>query len=647
MQLGHGPDAAAVSVALALSAGMVAQTLARHLKLPGIVLLLGAGVLLGPDLAGLVQPASLGPALPILVGFAVAVILFEGGMSLDLRRLRRQAAVIRRLLTVGALVTATGAALAARLIMGWDWRLSLLFGTLVIVTGPTVVTPLLRRIKVHHRVETVLEAEGVLIDAIGAVIAVVALEVAISLSGETLAAGLLDTVVRIGAGTVFGALGGLLIVALLRFERIAPDLENVFTLALVLALYELSHFFLPESGIVSVVVAGMVVGSFETKTQRQLMEFKEQLTVMLIGMLFVLLAASVRLAEVRALGWPGVATVAALMLVVRPLNVALSTVGSELSWRERGFIAWLAPRGIVAAAVASLFAQVLTDQGIAGGDQLRALVFMVIATTVLVQGLSGGLVAQLLGLRRATNRGYAVLGANEVGRALGRLLREAGEEVVFLDSNPHACRVVEQDGFKVVFGNVLEERTMARARLDERAAVIAVTTNQEANLLFAQQAIEEFRVGRAYVALGRGGAAMGESLLTKAGAVVLFGGPRDLELWSLRLRRELARIERWRLDPKPEETQSEGQGAAKAALQTPENLLLPLVVTRGSRTFPANAADGVRKGDRVRFAVFNEGREQAQDWLHERGWALEVEAARTPGESPKPAPGAAAPAPSR
>ena len=197
----HDP---AFNVGLALAVGMLAQALARHLRVPGIVLLLAAGVLLGPDLLGIVHPESLGDGLQMLVGFAVAVILFEGGMNLNLSRLRREALSIRRLATWGAVVTAIGGALAARLLLGWDWTLSALFGTLVIVTGPTVINPLLRRIRVKPSLATVLEAEGVLVDAIGAIIAVVALEVALSPSGQSLALGSWHLLSRLGFGAILG-----------------------------------------------------------------------------------------------------------------------------------------------------------------------------------------------------------------------------------------------------------------------------------------------------------------------------------------------------------------------------------------------------------------------------------------------------------
>jgi Trk K+ transport system NAD-binding subunit len=344
---------------------------------------------------------------------------------------------------------------------------------------------------------------------------------------------------------------------------------------------------------------------------------------MLIGMLFILLAAGVSLEQVRGLGWPGLATLAVLMWVVRPLNILASTWRSDLTLRERAFLSWIAPRGVVAAAVASLFVQTISAEvargdarGVwAGGDQLQAMVFMVIGGTVLVQGITGGLVARLLDLRRPANRGYAILGANELGHALGRLLRDCGEEVMFLDGNPQACHSVEQDGFKVVYGNVLLERTLFRARVEDRAACIAVTPNEEANLLFAHQAIREFKVPRLYVALANGSGS-GKSVVGRHGAHALFGAPRDLELWALRMRRKTAAVEIWRYAGRPE-----GRPADDPPFDNSETRVLPLITWRGKRVFPVNGDDGLREGDIVHFALLEEAKEEAHRWLVERGWA--------------------------
>jgi NhaP-type Na+/H+ or K+/H+ antiporter len=617
----HSPESiAAVSVALALAAGMLAQSLAEHLRIPGIVLLLAAGILLGPDLAGVIQPESLGPALPILVGFAVAVILFEGGLNLNVKRLRREAGVIQLLLTLGALITAMGGTLSARFIMDWPWPIAILFGTLVIVTGPTVITPLLRRIKVQRNLETILEAEGVLIDPIGAILAVVALEMVISFSDEGVARGLVGLVGRVGIGIAAGIAGGLFIALALRFRKVVPEgLESVFTLSMILAIYHVSDAYMEESGIMAVTVAGLVVGNMRTRVHRDLAEFKEQLTVMFIGMLFVLLAADVRVESVRSLGRPGLLTVASLMFLVRPVNIAISTRSSELSLREKFFLAWLAPRGIVAAAVASLFAETLAAEQIGGGAELRALVFLVIGVTVLVQGATGGLVARMLGLKRDTGRGYAIFGANELAHTMARLLREEGEEVVFLDSNPQAATIVERDKFKVIFGNVLEERTLARAQLDDRAICLAMTTNEEANLLFAMHALEDFKVPDVYVALPPRQDVRASHARAR-GALVLFGAPRDIELWAVRFRREVASIEAWKVTVKPKNTDDEEYKGP--TLATPESLLLPLFHRRGNKLTPVSGQTTLAEGDVVQLAVLDEKREEAQAWLRERGFTF-------------------------
>ena len=598
----------ALTVALALGAGMVAQTLARHLRIPGIVLLLATGVLLGPDALGVVRPGVLGPYLQTLVGFAVAVILFNGGMNLNLHHLRQQARSIQQISTLGALVTATGAALAARWLLGWDWVTAILFGSLVMVTGPTVITPLLRRIKVKPKVATVLEAEGVFVDAIGAIVAVVALEVAISPAGS-LAHGAWDAVSRLGFGVLTGAVGGLGLAALLRREALIPSgLESVFTLAAVVALFQVSNAVMPESGIVTVVMAGLVVGNTDAHVVSELREFKEQLTVLLVGLLFVLLAADVRIAQVTALGWGGLWTVLALMFVVRPINVLAGTFGTDLTWREKAFIAWLAPRGIVAAAVSSLFAQTLTDEGMEGGTALRALVFLVIAVTVVVQGISGGFVAGWLGVRRPSNTGYAILGANGLGRAVAGALRDAGEEVLLIDSNPDACQAAESEGFRVIHGSGIEEHVQFQAELDARAGCLGVTTNEEVNLLFARRARKDFKTPRAWVALRSGHVGIDEETVRRLGGHVLFGGARRIPLWISRLEEGAAAVERWRRD---------GEGRREAR-QLED--VLPLAVRRGRRVFPVDEEVVFKEGDELYAVVAAESRSEAHARLRSGGW---------------------------
>ncbi|HVS62141.1 MAG TPA: cation:proton antiporter, partial [Thermoanaerobaculia bacterium] len=539
-QLDHN---ASLTVALGLVLGILGQAAARHLRIPGIVVLLALGVAVGPDVAGVVRPGSLGEGLQILIDFAVSIILFEGALCLNVRQLRREGSAIRRLVTWGAMVTAVGATLAARLILEWAWTPSILFGTLVIVTGPTVINPLLRRIRVQRKVATVLEAEGIFGDAIGAIVAVVALEVLVAPSRQSFALGASDLVVRFVVGGLVGAAGGLLMIALLRREGVVPEgLQNVFTLAQVLLVFQLSNAFVHESGIVAVIVAGLLLGNAKIERADELREFKEQLTVMFIGLLFVLLAADVRLADVEALGVRGLLVVAALIFVVRPLNVAVGTLGTPLSLRQKAFIAWMAPRGIVAAAVSSLFATRLVDAGIEGGSELRAMVFLTIAVTVTVAGLTGGLVARALGIRPHGPGGVLVLGANDLGLVLGEVCRRAGREVAFIDANPAACHAAEERDFQVLYGSGLDENLLVRATLASREAAIGLTTNDGVNFTFARRVKREHRLTRVFVALRKGQRAVTQEMVERMGGEVLFGGPRDIERWNLRLGRDQGRV---------------------------------------------------------------------------------------------------------
>ena len=601
----------ALTLAFAMAFGMIAQVLARHLRIPGIVLLLGTGLLLGPDALGIVHPSSLGDALPFIVGFAVAVILFEGGMNLRINRIRREGKTIRQLITTGALVTALGGTVTAKIFLGWDWRISLLFGVIVIVTGPTVITPLLRRLKLRRSVSTVLEAEGVLLDAIGAVIAVVALEIALSPSGLSFLTGLFHIITRLIVGSAIGAAGGFLLAFLLRFRNLVPEgLENVFTLSLVFALFQGANSISPESGIVAVTAAGLVVGNMKTHVHRELREFEEQMTVLLIGMLFILLAADVRLIDVTELGWGGIITVAILVCVLRPLNVYIGTMGSNLNLRQKALLSWIAPRGIVAAAVASLFALELEKHGV-DGSQLRAMVFSLIAVTVLLSGLTGSLAAQFLGLKRPENVGWVILSANHLSRSLAKVLIGSGEEVICIDQNPKACRRAEEEGIKVIYGNGLDEKTLLRAEIDTRLGAMGLSSNEEVNLLFGTKAKEIGKLSVILVGIKSMAEGITSEMVKEISGRIPFGGQCDIEQWAGWIQRGITSINRYSLTS-PASNNNFQDGT--------EGVILPLVLHRKSKSQPIDDTTEIKAGDEVTMIVNNQRKKEAMEWLSSQGW---------------------------
>jgi NhaP-type Na+/H+ or K+/H+ antiporter len=611
--------------AVALGAGVIAQLIAGHLRVPGIVPLLAAGIILGPDGLRLVMPRSLGEGLFSIVSLAVAVILFEGGLNLDLRRLRREGSAIRRLLSVGALVTTAGGALATAIIMGWPPTLSILFGTLVIVTGPTVIRPLLRNVPLRPRLATVLEAEGLLIDPIGAIIAVVTLQIVLTPGLDSFTSGFLGFFSRLGFGAAAGLAFGFALVGILRLHRAVPEgLENLFVIGTALVAFEVCETLLSESGILAVTVAGVVVGNMETRVSQELGEFSEHLTVGLIGMLFVLLAADVRISEVTGLGWPGLASVAILAFIIRPLGVILSTTGSELEARDKAFLSWVAPRGVVAAAIASLAAASLEAFEIPGGHEIRALVFLTIAFTVVVQGGTAGLVARLLRVRAPGREAVVILGAEELGFALGEILRENGGRVVFADSNPGHCRAAQERGFQVVYGNALELRTLARMGLERSRAVIGLTANNELNSHFVGEARDEFGVRDGYVAVNRATSDVTARIVEKQESRVLFDGPKDVERWHVRFRHGDALIRHFRYAGLEESEREAGaatddDGKRNSGGRSLDPYIL-LAIQRGERWNPMHEGIELEVGEVCAVAVHVAAEQAVEAALARLGW---------------------------
>jgi NhaP-type Na+/H+ or K+/H+ antiporter len=621
----HNP---ALTLVLALAVGIFAQSVSRHLRIPGIVLLLLAGACLGPDGLAWIDPSSLGQGLVAVVELAVAVILFEGGLNLEISRLRREQTAIRRLVTWGALITLVGGALAARWCLDWPWMRSFLFGAIVVVTGPTVVGPLVRVLRLRPRLATVLEAEGVLIDPIGAILA--ALLIGMALQGiESIWDAPMVLAASLGFGALAGGVAGFALAGLLRVRNIVPEgYENIFALAYVLLLYQGCDELVSNSGILAVTVAGVVVGNLRTRVDRDLREFKDQLTVLLIGLLFVLLAAGVRLDDVLALGWQGLATVAVLVFVVRPINVFLSTPGSELSIRERLFVSWIAPRGIVAAAVASVAATALESQGIAGGPELRAMVFLCIASTVILAGLTGAPMATLLKVRLPGRDTVAILGAQGLGIELANQLRGGGVPVTFIDANPANCRLAEEAGFQVIYGDALQDRTLQRARFESVGSAIGLTPNQMLNSVFASRARENFGVPRGYVAAINLEAGLAPELVEREEVFVLFDGPHDVERWDVRSRHNELEVDYWVYGGEPERDASADEGAEPAP-KAGERFVI-LSIQRGKKVMPMHAGLSLEAGDVAAVAIHGEERDGAADILTAWGWVPGEPAAATP-----------------
>lgn len=485
-----------LQMAIAVFAGISAQVLAAYFRIPSIVLLLLLGILFGSDGIGLLHPHLLGTGLEVIVALATAIILFEGGLNLDLRELGRVSVSLQLLVTLGTLITLLGGSMAAHWLGEFPWNIAFLYASIVVVTGPTVVGPLLKQINVDRQVATILEGEGVLIDPVGAILAFVVLDTILNGDADPINA-IAGLLMRLGVGAAIGGAGGYLMSLIFkRADFLSFELKNLAVLAILWSLFTLSQMIRSESGVMTTVVAGAVFANSSVPEERLLRSFKGQLTILSVSVLFILLAADLSIASVFALGWGSLFTVLVLMFVVRPINILLCTWNSDLNWRQKLFLSWVAPRGIVAASVASFFAISLTQRGINGGDSIKALVFLTIIMTVVCQGLTAGWVARWLQITSKDATGAVIVGCNPLSLLIARFFQERGESVVMIDTDPQYLVQAEAQNLRVIASSALDAAVLEEAGLASMGTFLAMTSNGEVNFVLAQRAAEEFNPPR-------------------------------------------------------------------------------------------------------------------------------------------------------
>jgi NhaP-type Na+/H+ or K+/H+ antiporter len=532
----HSVNPALLTMVAATAVGLLAQVLAARWRIPAIVPLLVFGMVLGPSGLNFIRPQELGTGLSVVVKLSVAVILFQGALNLRLGDLGHALREVRSLVTIGVAVTWIGATLAAWWIAGLSLRVAIVFGALLTVTGPTVVQPILRRVRLPRQIKTILEGEAILIDPIGAVLAIAVVDVVLGLAGVR-PIGILGSIWgyagRLIVGAAVGAAAAIVLSWLLKRRGAIPDeLSNLVSLAFVWGAYAVAELLQGESGIMAVVAMGLTMQHGAVPEERRLRQFKEQLTVLGISLLFVLLSANLPLSVVRAEGVRGLLTVAALMFIVRPVSVWCALHRTDLTWRDRAFISWISPRGVVAASVASLFALELTEAGFPEGERILALTFLTIAATVVVQGLTVGPVARLLRLENFSGRKVIVVGAGPLARELAEILRRYDRPVTLIDRNPTLVDDARRAGFDAVAGNALDEDVLTSAGADDSETVVALTTNSEVNALAAHLAHDAFGVATTYPALADPAHGASAELLSRVGGHLAFGRPIDVREWD-------------------------------------------------------------------------------------------------------------------
>ncbi|NJR49663.1 MAG: sodium:proton antiporter [Leptolyngbyaceae cyanobacterium CSU_1_3] len=590
-----------VLISTTVVVGIGAQVVARYLQIPSIVVLLVCGLALGSSGVQWLEPSVLGSGLEVIISFSIALILFDGGLNLQIRDLSSVSVSLRNLITIGVLMTLLGGAVAAHFIADFPWAIAFLYASLVVVTGPTVVTPLLKLVGAERRVATLLEGEGILIDPIGAILAVITLNIVLSQKAVPLV--LIDTaiplmllkglVLRLGIGVAIGLIFGGLLSLLLKQSKVLPqELKNLVVLAAVWGAFSLAQALRSESGLLAVVVMGIVIRAADLPDERLLRQFNEQLGILANSVLFILLAADLSINTLFDLGQAGILTVLVLMLIVRPINVLISTWNRGFSWQQQFFLSWIAPRGIVAASMASLFAISLSNQDMSGGDALKALVFLTILMTVFVQGLTAGWVAQWLGLRAEQVR-TVIVGGHPLARLLARLLQQKGETVVLIDSNVSEATSDSSSEIPMLSDRLNLEELEAEG-ISSFNSFLALTSSSALNGILAQRASERFRPDLIAI-LSQSALEDGTSLSAIAPEIqVAFAPQISLEVWNDFLDQNETQLVEIVL-------RSPTFAAQQTQLETliASNELLPLLIERDQKLRIILANEAWQVGDRI------------------------------------------------
>jgi NhaP-type Na+/H+ or K+/H+ antiporter len=476
--------------------GIACQWFAWHFRLPSIIFLLIAGILVGP-VTGFINPDELfGDLLFPIVSLGVAVILFEGGLTLRLDEIRGQRRVLRNLLVVGVILTWGISAAGAHYLMHFSWEVAFLFGALMTVTGPTVIKPLLRTIRPRSEIANILHWEGIILDVVGAILTVLVYQYIVTQQiGETIPVTLF---LMILTGLTLGAAGAWLLASLLRRHLLPHYLHHVFSLALVLMIFAISNSLIHESGLLAVTLMGMMLANMKGIDIEDILFFKESLSVLLISVLFVVLAARLEISPLLDMGWTSLAMLALIMLVARPVSVMLSTMRSRLDWRARVLLAWVAPRGIVAAAVSALFALRLEELGHEEAGLLVPLTFLVIIGTVLLQGITARPLARRLKVMEPEPNGILILGANPLARAIAATLNSLGVITRLADTGWENVRRARMEGLDSYFGRVVSERAERNLNLSGIGKLLAISPNSSMNALAMIRFKNEFGTENIY-----------------------------------------------------------------------------------------------------------------------------------------------------
>jgi len=501
--------------------GIAAQWIAWKAGIPAILPLILTGLAVGPIAEyflehKLINP-EFGPDTPHglfpgeglfhFVELSISVILFEGGLTLKRSEIKSVGPAIGKLITLGSFVTFIGGGLAAHYVLGLSWQIAFLFGALIIVTGPTVIAPILRNVPLNKNVSTVLKWEGILIDPIGALAAVIVYDfikttMGVQAEGHGTGGFWLETITQfllicsVGFAVGYGFALGL--VKMIDKKMIPHYLLNVFTLASVVAAFVLANLIAHDSGLLTVVIMGMAMANMDVKEIKEIYDFKESITVLLIAILFILLSANINISQLELIDINMLIVFAIVVLVIRPIGVFLSGHGSDLSTKEKLFVSWVGPRGIVAAGIASLFGLKLTNAGVPGAEFITPLVFLIVLGTVLINATTARFMSKILGVQQDSSSGILIVGGGQASRLIGKYLIDNGKDVVVIDTNAQSVESCRKLGIQAIQGNVYTDDFKDNFDLLSMGYMFAMTGNDNVNKVALERLRADFGENGAY-----------------------------------------------------------------------------------------------------------------------------------------------------
>ncbi len=489
-------------LSLLVLVGFAAQWFAWRTKLPAILYLLICGALVGPGLSIFDPDAVFGELLFPFVSLAVAVILFEGALTLNLAEIKSLGNTVQRLLTLGVAVTWGIITLLTVFLFDVSWGIAILFGAIMVVTGPTVILPLLRTVRPNGNISKILRWEGIVIDPIGALLAVLVFEFLLRAStNDSVSHTILMFVRSILIGGGLGAASGWTLGWLLKKYWIPDYLQSLATLATVFIVYALSNTFAHESGLLAVTIMGLWLANTRGLYLGEILYFKENLSLLLISGLFVILAARIDPNDFLLIGPQALLLYAGVQLLARPISVFISTLGTKLPWQDKALLAWIAPRGIVAAAVSALFALKLDNAQIEGAHLLVPLSFTIIIGTVLVQSLTAKPIARWLNVQAPAPTGFIIVGANPVATAIATEIQALGFETLLCDSNWNHVKAARMAGLNAFYGSPVSEYAEQKLDLTGFGKVLALSPYRELNAIVSLHFRTEFGKNNIYTLL--------------------------------------------------------------------------------------------------------------------------------------------------